>query len=585
MIPLKKVNTPIAFILVLILMSIFFRFLWLNTFPVGMTNDELEYILSSKTYALYGRDISGSTFPISLFVNRTEGVISAIPPLLSSPIFHLLPLNQFSARLPYAIVNILTAFAVFHLAYILSKKKIIGLLAALFFLVSPWSMFLSRNTVDSSFSLLFFTWGIVAFLKCSGKSLIIPPLLFLLGFFSYHGAKPILLPLFLACIGYRLWVSEDNKIKIKEGLLLVICAISILVAYVLINNNLPNSILANKSADLFLVDTSSISSKVDDLRRTTIESPLEGLFLNKFVISFQMLINSYLQAFSTGTLFIHGDPRATYHFGEHGLLYYFDLLLIIFGTIFLYRQNKRALLFLVTILLIAPIPTAINKIEISVINRSFMMLPILMIFSAAGIYLLISKAPKRIGSTPTALAIFVIFIFSVTNFYHFYFYTFPIKGQETYLFAEKVLARYLKIDPNQKSVVITEKPRSAYLRAIFYSNQNNQKKFLEESYVAPDRPSYIFNNIEYTSSCPTQVSKDTSYMVSRKIDNCFEDVEYNLSITDQRDAGDVFKIYNSNICLGISNERWKRFHTIDEYKLDELNNDEFCNKWISKTDL
>lgn len=585
MITLKKVGNPIAFVSVLILISIILRFLWLNIFPVGMTNDELEYILSSKTYALYGRDISGSTFPTSLFVNRTEGVISAIPPLLVSPIYLLLPLNQFTARLPYAIINILTAFAVFYLAFILSKKKVIGALAALFFLVSPWSMFLSRNTVDSSFSLLFYTWGVVAFLKCSGKLLIVPPLLFLLGFFSYHGAKPILLPLFLACIGYRLWLSEDNKIKIKEGLLLVICAISILVAYVLINNNLPNSILSNKSADLFLVDTSSISSKVDDLRRTTIESPLEGLFINKFVASLQTLINSYLQAFSTSTLFINGDPRATYHFGEHGLLYYFDLILIIFGVIYLYRQNKGALLFLVSILLIAPIPTAINKIEISVINRSFIMLPTLMILSGAGIYLLVTKAPRKIGSIPIALAAFAIFLFSVANFYHFYFYTFPIKGQETYLFSEKVLTRYLKIDPDHKTVVISEKPRSAYFRAIFYSDQNTQKKFLKESYISPDRPSYVFNNIEYTSSCPTQFSKDTRYMVSRKIDNCLGDFEYNLSITDQRDAGDVYKIYNSNTCLGVSNERWKRFHSINEYKLDELTNDEFCNKWISKTDL
>ncbi len=52
--------------------AVLIHFLWLDKFPVGMTNDELEYIVSSKSYALTGKDISGVGFPISinLLVNQ-----------------------------------------------------------------------------------------------------------------------------------------------------------------------------------------------------------------------------------------------------------------------------------------------------------------------------------------------------------------------------------------------------------------------------------------------------------------------------------------------------------------------------------
>ncbi len=112
-------------VLPLLILGVFTRFLWLDKIPVGYAHDEIEYILSSKSYALFGRDLSGYSFPLSLFRSETEGKISAIPPLLISPLYFLVGISHGTARIPYILVNILTAtIFYFFVKKLLGNKKI-----------------------------------------------------------------------------------------------------------------------------------------------------------------------------------------------------------------------------------------------------------------------------------------------------------------------------------------------------------------------------------------------------------------------------------------------------------------------------
>ena len=150
----KKVWLLILFFIGFVL--VFSRFLYLDRFPVGMTHDELEYILSAKTYFSSGVDLSNTPFPKSIFQTKTEGVISFLPAIFLSPYYGLVPLNQFTARLPYVIISLLTAITLYLITKKLFNNKYVALVTLLVYLINPWSFYLSRIASDTAFSLLFY---------------------------------------------------------------------------------------------------------------------------------------------------------------------------------------------------------------------------------------------------------------------------------------------------------------------------------------------------------------------------------------------------------------------------------------------
>src|SRR3989344_8104629 len=96
-------------IIVLFICLIAIRFLWIDRIPPGMLHDEIEYALSSKTYQLFGTDLSGISFPSSLIKPNTLGSISPIPSLFFSPLWNILPLNILTIRIVYVLLNIATS--------------------------------------------------------------------------------------------------------------------------------------------------------------------------------------------------------------------------------------------------------------------------------------------------------------------------------------------------------------------------------------------------------------------------------------------------------------------------------------------
>jgi hypothetical protein len=92
---LKKVLTQYLknnFLLtILILIGLFFHFYYLNIFPIGLTHDDADVVVSMRTLANSGNDVSGVSFPSLLFF---LGLLALI-----SPIFKIFDLNLFNIHL------------------------------------------------------------------------------------------------------------------------------------------------------------------------------------------------------------------------------------------------------------------------------------------------------------------------------------------------------------------------------------------------------------------------------------------------------------------------------------------------------
>jgi len=314
---------------------------------------------------------------------------------------------------------------------------------------------------------------------------------------------------------------------------------------------------------------------VDADRKASLENPFKDMFTNKITTSIKIFFQKYLTAFSPEVLFISGDTRGTYRFGQHGLFFLIDFVLIIIGLINLYKRYPNKTKFLILLILISPLTTAVSMVETSVINRSFLLLPLLIILSSFGIFTIYKFLSTKIEFIFSFLILFLVILFSLTNFFCFYFFKFPIIGQENYFFSQHLIGNYILRSNNQKIVVIDPEPREVFLETVFYSSKNqNQtlKDFVKNQ-------NYQINNATFISTCPKIFDSKTTYIIRTSLDCDF--AKNNLkSIKEEQFGGPLYFIINDSVCSSFRSQAWLRFHFVKDYLPEKLDNSSFCQTWI-----
>ncbi len=292
------------------------------------------------------------------------------------------------------------------------------------FLINPWSFYLSRTAVDTPFAFLFYLLGTNFLLnKTTKKNISLSILFFTLGFFSYHAAKFIFLPIILILAFYKIYKDKENK---KYQIAIILFSIIIVATFWRISANIQGSILTSRKSDL-IFDNQKTSQIVNEKRRQAIEFPLNNLFINKATETTKIFFKNYLDAFSPDTLIISGDKRATYRFEDHGLFYIIDILFLIIGLAAIYQKDKAKFFLLISLILVSPIPTGISRVETSVINRSFLLLPLFLIIISIGINEILSLNKRVLN-----YLIIITYTLLFANFLNFYFLRFSITNQENY---------------------------------------------------------------------------------------------------------------------------------------------------------
>lgn len=566
-------------LLILFLIGFFLvvsRFLYLDRFPVGMSHDEIEYTLSSKTYFLSGVDLSNTPFPKSIFQTKTEGIISFLPALILSPYYGLIPINQFTVRLPYILINLITAFCLYLLVKKLFNNKKFAIISFIIFLANPWSFYLSRTASDTAFALLFYLLGILFILEPSKKKLLLSFLFFSLGFFAYGGAKLLLVPLVLICLFYHLFLNKFH-LKLKTSIYFLLSILIIFGFYFVGDSFFADSINKNRSREILFLKTDLFSDIVNTDRKASLENPFKTIFSNKITVFLEIFTQKYLSAFSPDVLFLHGDGRGTYRFGRHGLFFIVDFAFIFIGLINLFKKHKNKTIFLVLLVLISPLSTGINSIETSVINRSFLILPLLVIFLGFGVLITYEFLLKKIDYIFSFLILFLIIAVSFLNFFYFYFFRFPIIGQENYFFSQRVVGNYISRNSDNKLVIVDSEPRLIFLETVFYSNKNQNsvlKDFVKNQ-------NYQINNATFVSSCPEFFDPKTTYIIKTSFECNFP--KNNLkSINEEQFGGPLYFVINDSFCSSFPSQKWLRFHLIKDYLPEKLDNSDFCQTWIKQ---
>ena len=580
-------------LIAILIFALILRFWWLNRLPVGITYDEVEYVLDAKAIYFTGKDISGSWSPFSL-TTKPVGVLTAeLPALMVSPLIGPLGLSLLTARLPYAVTSVFMVFVLYLIAQKLFNSKKVALITALLLAINPWSFHFSRTAFEAPLAILFYLIGLYVLLKNRSWRIIWSFPFFFLAFFTYLGTKLILLPLVVAlCLFHYSW--SGRKRSLKPYLILFLLSLFLVSGYVLSLKYQPGS---GRMGDLLFFATEKAAQAVNNERRLTLPNSLMVLFSNKPLYFLKTFVANYLGTFSPRFLFLFGETRGAFSVWNHGLFYYLDLIFIIIGFLKLFEINKRLWLFLVSLVAIAPLPSALGVDYESYVLRSAWLYPLLTLFAAFGISSLTDLFPRR--RKLLVLGLIIAYSLSLVNYLYIYFFRYPVYGGEGFFFSGRVLTRYLSLYqniPDKKITVVSPDYQGLFKQYLFYSqlyNEENAQRIAGQI----RQGKFEWGNITFTNTCLEEgVLKNENDILIYKYDSqCEEELEKlvpsrlaseeklaseSLSISNLADSGEIYGIVGDSVCSEYELGIYPRAMVMDDFQVENQETEAFCQTWI-----
>jgi len=348
----------------------------LASFPAGFTADEAAQGYTAYSILKTGSDEWGKFLPLN---PRSFGDFKApLYSYLTIPSIALFGLGEFAVRFPSVILGTLAVLFTYLLANELFKNKKLALIAALFLAISPWHFSLSRGAFEANLTTFFLPAGLYFFLKGIKKPgfLTLSFLFFGLNLFTYHSARLVTL-IFLGFL--FLWKRKELWPISKKYLV----SYSVLVFFLI---------------GFLLSFLGGAISRVGDI-----------------------FLKNYFSYFSLNFLFFQGAKEATYGMiPGKGLLYLFELPLLISAIFFLIKKWQKNLLPLVFWIILAPLAASLAFGVGFHANRVAVMMPAIQIFSAYGLILLWQRIKGKRLKIFAPLLMSLVVLFSLINFLRVY---------------------------------------------------------------------------------------------------------------------------------------------------------------------
>lgn len=532
----------------LLISGLIIRIAYLNSLPLWIGDEELEFVLNAKSIFLTGWSFDRSW---SLFNNTIiKNILPPVPYLFLAPIVGLFPFSQFMAKILSVFIHLGILVLVFFLV-----KKIIGKKEAFITfalsIINPWSFFFSRTNFEAPLAVLFYllSWVMLVYLKRYFVLLAFIPLVF--AFYSYTGMKLILIPFTLG-IAYHAWKYIYNKKYFLPLLLLIVMCVSMFVFQLI---SLRSEAIGKRVTELALPNTQSITDSVNIERRQTISNPFSSIFSNKFIVYTKYLIGKYFEIFSPSVLFFNGEFRSTYSLYTHGYFYYIDILFLFLGLFHLMEKNKPTCILLIYLLIVSAMPAAISTTPTGFVAlRAALMFPLLSILIGSGIALLFQHQNGK--SQMIKIAVIGIYIFSFANLSYIYFFRYPVYASEAYGFSKKILTSYVSLHREISTnpiIIYTSSPRNIFEHFIFANNllRKDTSSALSAIIYNPVIPLQGLLIVDCASDffpqLPHVTIVEAGYCEKLLSSSMVKGKNY-LSISQLSDSGSIYKIYNDTLC-------------------------------------
>jgi hypothetical protein len=207
-----------------------------------------------------------------------------------------------------------------------------------------------------------------------------------------------------------------------------------------------------------------IVSQIDQNRQEahTALASMSNLFFNKPVSFVLKFISNYLSHFSPEFLFERGDLVKIYSTPNSGILYPYEVITLIIGSIILVLNYKKKSRLVFILLCISPLAASLTKFVPSSSRLLFIAFP-LSVITAVGF----SYFAKNIK--PWILAcICIVAIFFQGRFLYSYFVISPVRYAKEWHYGVKEVMNYVSVHQGQYSTVWFSRKVWGYSYPLFY---------------------------------------------------------------------------------------------------------------------
>jgi 4-amino-4-deoxy-L-arabinose transferase-like glycosyltransferase len=422
----------------IIILAAILRLLFLNKFPIGFNADEAAIGYNAYSLIETGRDEHQSSWPL---VFRSFDDYK--PPLyfyLVLPFVKVLGLNEWSVRLPSAILGIGMVYLIYLLAgEFFPKHKAVSYLAAFIVAISPWSLHFSRGGWEVNVATFLFLLGTYSFVK---KKYLFSILAFVASLYTYHSAR-IIAPL----LGLSLFLVYLRQIEWKKLIPSIALGV-ILTIPVLVQMFSPTGTSRFSGVSIF-ADSGPLSY-VHEMRRLSKNpnSLLTKIRYNRYAAYTGKFISNYFSHFSPGFLFISGDRIDRSRVPGVGQLYLTFLPFLLIGLIYcLYNLKRRPYKLIILWLAIAPIPASLTFQSPHALRAENMIIPLALTI-AIGIYrsaLYINKHFKKFSIT-ICLLLSLLLTLEFGRYLYQYYVVYPKDIPIAWQYGFRDLAEYVKVN-------------------------------------------------------------------------------------------------------------------------------------------
>ena len=483
-------------ILAILIVAFVLRFYKLGEIPPSLDWDETSNAYNAYSLFRTAKDEYGNFLPLT---NRSFDDYK--PPMymyLDVPPIALFGTTPFAARLPSALLGFLTVPMIYLLAKKLfdnSNLKIktehltldIPTIAMLMLAISPWHIQFSRSGFESNIGLFFATSAAVTFFYglTNKKWAMVCAFLVGLSAYTYHTERIFVPLIFIAA----LIIYKKQVFQLPKKFLIAL----VLIATITV---IPLALFTPTKEIFKRLEVASNNSTVQNLEKSELlkdqdnHSVLSKIQHNRRVILFQSYFNNYISHFDINFLFLKGDGNFRHHIQDMGLLYLFELPLILFGIYNLVKTNNKNALFILLWLIIAPIAAAPAD-PAPHANRALPMVIAFEIISAYGVVSLLKN--NYLYKKSATLVFGAVACFFVLTYIHNYYKHYPLEKAEFWQFGYKeAVIETIKYEKQYSKIIVDSSIEQAYIFWLFnlqYDPQTYQNNGSSEHFG-----NYYFNS-------------------------------------------------------------------------------------------
>lgn len=493
-------NTKLILFFILLLAALL-RLPALGEFPAGITIDEAGQGYSAYSILKTGKDEWGDFLPLNPrgFGDYKPSVFM----YLLVPSIAVFGLSEFAVRFPSAIAGILTVWIIFFLIKDLFQNKNLGLIVSFLMATSPWHIYYSRLGWESNVGLMFFCLGIWIFLRSAEKQfwIVLSIISFGLSALSYHSFK-VISPLLFFVMWAIYWkqIKLDKKTWFFSGIIGLMFILILGYGFIF-------SGASRRVQDQSILKEENLTQLRKAQFDDKLPQPFNRVLNSKYIFFASKVTDNYIGYFSFPFLFgPHRSDGSVLNFPTQGLLYIWQLPLILLGIFYLIKNFIKPSKLIFAWLLIAPIPASLTQ-DYMHAGRAEAIFPILTIISAVGLSFfldLIKNTKYKLWAVYSVTVVVALSLILRIDNYLFHTFNKPHGGLVQ---GYQEIIKYIQENQNKVDRIIFTKSNSEPQAFIafytkwdpndFQKQSENWKGFEEKGFRYLDMTDYNLGKYEF----------------------------------------------------------------------------------------